>query len=452
MDRLLPAALRNAGPEPRRRARLVAGLSAFLLLSSLLALIGYAATGMLAQDPTTLVMMVFDGLAYVAVLVLLWRTASPRIPGIVLCLQLLLSMFMWDYSLGGLHPLTIANYLIVPMTALLLAGRRWSVVILALILVESGLTAYFKAGGHPFPVPPPQTAQQNMLDSLMVLYLCLGLTLGLAWLFEASRRDALQELRHSLVRNKELDIARKAAEDANLSKSIFLSTMSHELRTPLNAIIGYAEMLEEELGDDASGENAADAGRIRDAGHHLLALVDDVLDLSKIEAGKMPLVRTDTDLEGLVREVVATGTPLVAKNDSELRTETDAGLGLVNTDSMRLRQVLLNLVGNAAKFTRRGTVTLRATRYFDTETSMDWVRFEIEDTGIGMPPDKLDQVFEKFIQAESDTTRKYGGTGLGLPIARELVILLGGRIDVTSEVGRGSLFTVRLPVAPPPAP
>ena len=246
------------------------------------------------------------------------------------------------------------------------------------------------------------------------------------------------------ARDAELVVAKQKAEDASKTKSSFLANMSHELRTPLNAIIGYTEILEEDARDAGREHLVADLTKILDAGRHLLGLINNILDLSKIEAGKMDLHCEFTEVSRLLTEVESTTTPLVAKNQNALRVECAAGTGGLTTDHVKLRQVLLNLVSNASKFTERGVITMRAERV--REGDIGFVVFEVQDTGIGMTPEQLSRIFHPFTQAESSTTKKYGGTGLGLAISRRLCQLLGGTIVVKSEPGKGSRFTVRMPL------
>jgi len=234
--------------------------------------------------------------------------------------------------------------------------------------------------------------------------------------------------------------ARREAESANSAKSQFLASMSHELRTPLNAIIGYAEMIEEEAEERGLSESVADLQKIRAAGRHLLSLINDVLDLSKIEAGKMELHLETFELRAAIEAVAATVTPLVERNGNRLVLDLAADLGAVHSDVTRVRQILLNLLSNASKFTERGVITLRAARVNDV------VELAVADTGIGMTPEQLGRIFEAFAQAESGTSKKYGGTGLGLAISKLFCEMMGGRISVGSTPGHGTTFTVRLPV------
>jgi PAS domain S-box-containing protein len=245
----------------------------------------------------------------------------------------------------------------------------------------------------------------------------------------------------------QLEAARDAAEAANRAKSAFLANMSHELRTPLNAILGYSEMLTEDA-EDAGQENAAaDLKKIHQAGSHLLSLINDVLDLAKIESGKMEALAEDFDVESLIDEVRATAQPLMAKNDNQLRVERGEAVGRAHQDLTKLRQSLLNLLSNAAKFTREGTVTLMAER--SVRDGSDWLTLSVRDSGIGIAADKLDRVFEEFGQAEETTSRNYGGTGLGLPISRRFCLMLGGDLTLESRPGEGSTFTISVPAVLP---
>ncbi len=242
----------------------------------------------------------------------------------------------------------------------------------------------------------------------------------------------------------EMEKAKDAAESANRAKSTFLANISHELRTPLNAIIGYSEMLAEDFeGEEELGDFIPDLQKIRAAGKDLLELINSVLDLSKVEAGKMELFLETFDVAQLVQEVESTIKPLVDKNANTLVVNCVPDFGSMHADSAKIRQGLFNLLSNAARFTEGGTITLDVAR--ETVDSVDWVIFGVSDTGIGMTPEQVGNLFQAFSQAESSTTRKFGGTGLGLVITRRFCRMMGGDVTVDSEYGAGTTFTIRLP-------
>jgi len=249
----------------------------------------------------------------------------------------------------------------------------------------------------------------------------------------------ITELKHRQI---ELEQAREQAEQASRTKSQFLASMSHELRTPLNAIIGYSEILQEDVTDLGRDNLVSDLKKIEDAGRHLLRLINDILDLSKVEAGRMDVFIEDVEIVPLLEEVRAIIVPLADNNSNVTEFRMAENLGIMRTDRTKLKQSLLNILSNASKFTENGRLTLVADRF---ESSRPTVRFAISDTGIGMTEEQLGRLFEAFSQADASTTKKYGGTGLGLAITRHFCQLLGGDVTVSSRLGEGSTFTITLP-------
>jgi signal transduction histidine kinase len=277
----------------------------------------------------------------------------------------------------------------------------------------------------------------------------LAATIYMSWMaiYYANMMSMSSEIEHETESHRETALrlreAKEMADVANRTKSIFLAKMSHELRTPLNAVIGFSEILLENAEFGGKDENRkADLRRIHAAGQHLLSLVTDVLDLSKIESNFIELKTEQFDLHQAIRGIVANVEPMLHKNGNRLIVRCAEDLGIVLTDATKLRQVALNLLSNAAKFTERGTITLSA--YRRKSAAGDWIEIQVQDTGIGIAQSELSNLFQNFGQANRTTSTKYGGSGLGLALSKKLCALMGGGITATSELGCGSCFTIRV--------
>ena len=319
-------------------------------------------------------------------------------------------------------------------------ARRWIMLILCSHIFSSVMVFWVHQEAM---VSPRHLAIMNAVCFILLLCVVAFTRAFVTDLQELLLASEEARERESALR-LQTESARDTAMQASLIKSQFLANMSHELRTPLTAIIGYVDLIEEEADEMEVHDFDPDLDKIKTAAMHLHGLINDILDLSKIEAGKLEIVETDVLLPELLEGVHATIKPLILKNENRFHFEDTSGIEYTRCDDVRLRQILLNLLSNAAKFTLQGDITLRVSR---GDEQRQLVCFEVEDSGIGIAAEKLDRIFAPFEQADGSTTREYGGTGLGLPITARLVEMMGGEMEVESKLDEGSTFRVLLPLS-----
>ncbi|WAS92511.1 sensor histidine kinase [Nannocystis punicea] len=441
---LIPAQLRR-DPVNHRRSQLALGILGANLVVGTALLIPLA---MIREPDLRAIALVNTSVCLLLMLlgVLFLRRGSLWLTGNWICAILYAGFVFATFQGGGVRaPFTVCITLL-PMLAGIIAGRRsglaWGVISVATI---AGVYVA-QAGGLELP---------ELNDPETTVLLAFGAIAGTATLVtwmtsysEATKEAAIVQIEQASAQLasaiQEEEKARHAADQAiaaNAAKSAFLATMSHELRTPLNAILGYSELVVDELRDRGGGNEDLidDIRKVHASGRHLLGLITDVLDLTRIEASRLELSPTDFEPAKLLREVVEIFIPLALRNNDVLTLDLADDVGEVHHDPTRVRQVVINLIGNAIKFTRDGTVTVRL------RGEPELFEVFVEDTGIGIPIDKIERIFEPFTQVDASSTRRYEGTGLGLAVCRRLVSLMGGAIEVRSSVGRGSSFTVRLP-------
>lgn len=430
---------REAFEDPERlwKARILVG---FMLTLTIVCFLSLLEPGFSFTNENSLIAMAIIAL-FGGCLAAVRVTGQVQLTTLVMCSIVSIIITLGAYMSGGLHSTVFYWNLYPVLLVLFLSKMRWVSVIFGVVVLELiGLYA-LSASGFKIPSVPPEALTHFRLAFDLGAYIGVGLLIG--WMYESTKIRA-ELARESMRKEKQkVETAKEAAELANKAKSEFLATMSHELRTPLNAIIGYSEMLREEAADDGVSEWEADLGKICNAGKHLLGLINDILDFSKIEAGKMTVHPESFTLSELMMEMELTLKPLVAKNDNTLSMECDSPETIIHTDNVKVRQCLINLMGNAAKFTEQGEIRLQASLINYNE--LPWVRFVVSDNGIGMSPEHLATLFDMFTQADSSTSRKYGGTGLGMAITQRLVSLLGGAVYVESQEGEGTTFTIELP-------
>ncbi|KQX40291.1 hypothetical protein ASD04_06575 [Devosia sp. Root436] len=359
---------------------------------------------------------------------------------------------LWGtYNYGGTSSPFLVWFVLTPLLAFMYLGSTWTARIFVFSQITLGIAALY--GFYLYSDFPTHIPVENMVVAGVLSALGSNIYVFMMAAYYSSVVDSQSELIKEIERHqytlKALTSAKDDAERANGAKSEFLAKMSHELRTPLNAVLGYSEILLEDAELDGRGEQIADLQKISAAGKHLLAMVNDILDISKIEAGKMALHMETVDLDKLIDEVEATARPLAAKNTNSFVVERGSSLGTMRADATKLRQAIFNLLSNAAKFTQNGQITLAVQR------NGEWMEIAVADTGIGISLEQQKALFSNFTQANSKIAAVYGGTGLGLSLSQNLCRLMGGQIEIESELGKGSRFTIRVPahgeqVAPEP--
>ena len=362
----------------------------------------------------------------------------------VLSVQNLIFAIVWGcYQYGGVSSPFLPWLLTVPLLAFFYLGSGvWQrCLVLGILALNLAVFYMIYDRGIPVPVniPLAQLSGIGIISTMSAAIYVSMMALYYANIV-ASQSELEREVLRHLTTARQLQDAKIEAERANKAKSEFLAKMSHELRTPLNAVIGYSEMLLEDAEAAGREQQSGDIRKIYKAGKHLLTLVSDVLDLSKLDAGKMELFNESTDLPGLIDGIVSDSGPAIEANGNQLILDCPADLGSANIDAAKFRQAIMNVMNNAGKFTRNGTVTLRAV------LQDGWINIIIRDTGIGISPEYLANLFQNFGESEGETSSKYGGTGLGLALSQKLCRLMGGNILAESEVAKGSCFTIRVPV------
>lgn len=356
---------------------------------------------------------------------------------------------LWgSYHYGGMQSPFLMWYLVLPLLAFFYLGSGVKTSVAIFTQITAGLVAfaavYYLGGVFPNHIPIEEMSLVSLISTF-----CASTYIFFMASYYASVVDSQSKFLEEIARHQEtlaqLTIAKDEAEAANGAKSDFLAKMSHELRTPLNAVLGYSEILLEDAELDGRGEEIADLQKISAAGKHLLSMVNDILDISKIEAGKTELYVEEINLDELVDEIEATSRPLAAKNTNKFVVLRDKKLGVAHLDGTKLRQATYNLLSNATKFTQNGEIVMEARRR--KVNGEERIFISVKDTGVGISEEAQNNLFSNFAQADPSITAKFGGTGLGLSLSQNLCKLMGGNISVESQPGQGAKFTIELPVS-----
>ena len=376
------------------------------------------------------------------------RAGAPYNPLALVSIQNLTFCILWScYFYGGVTSPTLPWVLVIPLLAFFYLGSSKSLraIVMVMFAVNLAIFSALYLFGYQIKNDLPVAAMQGLgLVSTVAASLYVAMMALYYAKIQASQTELEGEMRQHMATAAALRLATEEAERASAAKAEFLAKMSHELRTPLNAVIGYSQILLEDAEDEGDSQSIADLNKIHSAGQHLLKLVNEVLDLSKIEAGKMELDLEETDLTRLLGEIVHAARPAAANNGNEMLCTLAPDLGTALCDAGKFRNLTGQLIDNAVKFTQNGRIEIAAERRVDE--SSDELVIDVIDTGIGIAPDQITNLFEKFTVADDSSTSKYGGTGLGLALSQKLCKLMGGEISVESDVGKGSRFTIRMPL------
>jgi signal transduction histidine kinase len=376
------------------------------------------------------------------------KAGVPYNPLALVSIENLIFCILWScYFYGGVTSPTLAWVLVIPLLAFFYLGSSSTLrlIVMTMFAVNVAIFSFFYLLGFHVNSSLPIAAMQGLgLVSTTAAALYVAMMALYYAQIQASQGELESEMRQHMATAAALRAATEDAERASAAKADFLAKTSHELRTPLNAVIGYSQILLEDAEIDGDNASIADLTKIHMAGQHLLKLVNEILDLSKIEAGKMELDLEETDLRSLLEEIGESAKPAAANNANDFRCSIAADLGTALCDASKFKNMTGQLLDNAAKFTQNGKIELTARR-LSGETG-DYLIVDVIDTGIGIAPDQTRNLFEKFTVADDSSTSKYGGTGLGLALSQKLCKLMGGEVFVESELGKGSCFTIRMPL------